>query len=590
MGIEEKMAVEKEFASLNFGEISSEKDRVVGRIQHLQNELSDLAFHNYRTYVDVGRTAEHCKEMFAQMNSFMVKLKAEFPDLIGCINLANSDSEKFLEEYELLHEVESISNIIWKVLRLPKLMDKYIRTGRYEQAYSLTNFAISLKQSKLTQKNAMLAKVVDVLIEARHNLLNELFSKFAGPIDLSRSIQIVNNIRKIPFISNIQLRESILQYRDIYMDKNIQRVMSESDFLLRAIDVYRECMYDTIVLYLAVFPDYDVQQRKFAASSEDPRWERWTGSSQNFLLHSWAQRNIERLFSLLRGTENKNYLDMEVMHTKVMSFAFSFGRMGLDFRPLVVNEFAQMILETCRRRVETATNCLTELKRLDLIDGDIFENTRQDFEDGGHQSIDLNVISAPLELCIWDDICVFGNLLIDILNDLRHSFSIILVRQVFGIFLFCLQNVCKWVDSFLSVSAEIVSAKRAISLLLKYFVPFFNRCFFHCFPHEKCVHFFRSSHCSVEDYRNAFKFRSKTLFVLCKHESVFNETLSDVQTNESDDQPKWQNEKDEGREKGEGGWERIEQKESEAETTNTLETVEQFAEAIDEGGKNEETQ
>lgn len=33
------------------------------RILQLQNEISNLAFNNYRTYADVGRTAEHCKEM-----------------------------------------------------------------------------------------------------------------------------------------------------------------------------------------------------------------------------------------------------------------------------------------------------------------------------------------------------------------------------------------------------------------------------------------------------------------------------------------------------------------------------------------------
>lgn len=29
------------------------------------------------------------------------------------------------------------------------MMDKYIRAGKYESAYALTNFAVNLKQSKL---------------------------------------------------------------------------------------------------------------------------------------------------------------------------------------------------------------------------------------------------------------------------------------------------------------------------------------------------------------------------------------------------------------------------------------------------------
>uniref|UniRef100_A0A914GU48 Conserved oligomeric Golgi complex subunit 8 n=1 Tax=Globodera rostochiensis TaxID=31243 RepID=A0A914GU48_GLORO len=504
LNIEERIAIEKEFTSLSFGELNSEKVRVGSRIQHLQNELSELAFHNYRTYVDVGRTAEHCREMFVEMNGFMQRLLLEFPDLIAGIKQAREDSERIFEEYKLLNDVESTNNFIWQVLKLPKLMERYIRTGRYEQAYSLTNFAISLKQSKFTQTNAMLKNVVEVLIEARHNLLDELFSKFAAPIDLARSIQIVNNIRKIPYISNLQLRESILQYRDIYMDKHVLYAMSEPDFLFRIIDIYRECMYDTIVLYLAVFPDCEAQ-RKFASSNEDPRWERWTGSSQTFLLQSWAQRNIEKLFSFLHRSEVKNCLDIEVMHSKLMREKWK------------------------QRQIA--------LQRLDLIDGDIFENTRQDIEDSGNSAIDLGILSAPLELCIWDDICVFGNLIIDVLNDLRHSLSIVLIRQVFGVILLSMQNVFKWVDAFLSAPDGILSAKRAISLLLN-------------------GQFFRSSHCSVEAYREAFKLRSKELFVLCKHESVFNEILADVQLNENAANSEWQN-ANEAEKDNSDGWERL---------------------------------
>uniref|UniRef100_A0A183CL74 Conserved oligomeric Golgi complex subunit 8 n=1 Tax=Globodera pallida TaxID=36090 RepID=A0A183CL74_GLOPA len=432
LNIEERIAVEKEFTSLSFGELSSIERIGFSQLPHLR-----------------GR----------RPNSGALQRDG--------IKQARGDSEKISEEYKLLNEVESTNNFIWQVLKLPKLMERYIRTGRYEQAYSLTNFAISLKQSKFTQTNAMLKNVVEVLIEARHNLLDELFSKFAAPIDLARSIQ------------------------------------SEPDFLFRIIDIYRECMYDTIVLYLAVFPDCEAQ-RKFSSSNEDPRWE-----------------------SFLRRSEVKNCLDIEVMHSKLMSFAFSFGRMGLDFRTLIVHEFSQMVQEMFRRKMETATNCLTALQRLDLIDGDIFENTRQDIEDSGNSAIDLGILSAPLELCIWDDICVFGNLIIDVLNDLRHSLSIVL-----------------------------------------YFVPFINRCLLHCFPYELCGQFFRSSHCSVEEYREAFKLQSKELFVLCKHESVFNEILVDVQVNENAASSEWQNANEEERDNSDG-WERL-KKEGEVATEKSI--------------------
>jgi len=38
-----------------------------------------------------------------------------------------------------------------------------------------------------------------------------------------------------------------------------------------------------------------------------------------------------------------------------MSFAYSFGRMGLDFRLLISHEFSQMIVGIFKRKVEAAT-------------------------------------------------------------------------------------------------------------------------------------------------------------------------------------------------------------------------------------------
>lgn len=66
--------------------------------------------------------------------------------------------------------------------------------------------------------------VSDKLVEARHHLLNELFNRFAGPIDLASSIQVVNNIRKIPCLSPTQLRVSVLHYRDLFLEKQVMNI------------------------------------------------------------------------------------------------------------------------------------------------------------------------------------------------------------------------------------------------------------------------------------------------------------------------------------------------------------------------------
>jgi hypothetical protein len=38
-------------------------------------------------------------------------------------------------------------------------------------------------------------------------------------------LQVINNIRKIPFTSETQLRVSILQYRGAYLEKRVHAIM-----------------------------------------------------------------------------------------------------------------------------------------------------------------------------------------------------------------------------------------------------------------------------------------------------------------------------------------------------------------------------
>uniref|UniRef100_A0A915E8K0 Conserved oligomeric Golgi complex subunit 8 n=1 Tax=Ditylenchus dipsaci TaxID=166011 RepID=A0A915E8K0_9BILA len=482
--LKNRAAIEKDFQRLSLEELRIQRAGLGSRINHLQNEISTLAFNNYRTYADVGRTAENCKEMFSEMNHFMGQVKRDFPSLVDAMEKFRNNSDELCKESATLDDITSANCIVWELLKLPKMMEKCIRAGKYEFAFALTNFAVNLKQSKLIQ-NPMVKNVADILIEARHGLLDELFNKFSGPIDLAKSIQVVNNIRKIPYISNTQLRVSILQYRDVYLEKNVLGIMSEPDFVLRVIEVYRDCMYDTIVLYLAVFPGTDFQ-RKYTSMTDDPRWERWTGSSQTFLLQSWAHRNIERLFSFIRQAENKTALDIEAMTGKLMSFAFSFGRMGLDFRSLVVHEFSQIVVDSFKKKVDTAVKNLDSIKKLALIDSHIFENTMSDLE-GGSAAADQDILSAPLELCVWDDLCVFGNHLIDALNEIRHSLSTIYLNQIFEILKCALQALFKWIDSFPTASASSMElVERASRLVLSQFLPFVNKCFFNCFPYEQC--------------------------------------------------------------------------------------------------------
>ncbi|OZC05855.1 hypothetical protein X798_07168 [Onchocerca flexuosa] len=208
----------------------------------------------------------------------------------------DSKNDEVGQELHHLKLAESKGSHLWDVLSLPTRMDICIRAGYYDTAYLLTNYGVQLQTYGLT-KNPIIKRVADKLIDARYQLLDELFNRFAGPIDLANSIQIINNIRKIPYLSSTQLRVMILQYRDVYLEKRLLDI--RPDFILRMVEVYRDCMYDTMVLYLAVFPENEISRRQMD-SSLDQRWDIWQTATPSVILNEWAIHNFDVMFNRIK--------------------------------------------------------------------------------------------------------------------------------------------------------------------------------------------------------------------------------------------------------------------------------------------------
>uniref|UniRef100_A0A1I8AD69 Conserved oligomeric Golgi complex subunit 8 n=1 Tax=Steinernema glaseri TaxID=37863 RepID=A0A1I8AD69_9BILA len=509
--------IEDDLKVLSVGRLRTERSGLSSHILHLQNEIGDLAFNNYRTYADVGRTAELCKEMFSDMSETMSELKDEVPDLVQNIKQFYSESKKGAAELSTLQKATSSSNPLWDLFTLPNMMEKCIRAGYYDAAYSLTNYGAQLEQQNLT-KNPVVRMVVDVLNNARHGLLDELFNKFSGPVDLATGIQVVNNIRKIPSISPTQLRVTILQYRDMYLEKQIIAVMSEPNFLQRAIDIYRECMYETMVLYLAVFPENDFQKRFDMIT--DPRWEQWRPAPQSVLLQQWALRNLNRLFEHIRLTETKKAVDMNDMVSKLMTFAYSFGRMGLDFRDLVINEFDNIFKTYFSCKVEAATMTLTnDAGVIDFVETSVSSSTAPD---------DDTVPDVSMEINQWDALCVYGNEILSALNDLRQNLSIIQLNWCVKVLQMSFKSVLLWLDRLMNSQHNEVVMK-ATSLFIKVFVPFMYKNLQACFAYEKCFRNVFRSAVTKESFESHYSLLNDTLFAQCVHRDVFLEAYHSCQ-------------------------------------------------------------
>ncbi|KHN76009.1 Conserved oligomeric Golgi complex subunit 8 [Toxocara canis] len=320
------------------------------------------------------------------------------------------------------------------------LSDDYAKSEQFASFFTyLELLAIrKLHYGIVTASKTAVQVVADKLIDARHYLLDELFNRFAGPIDLASSIQVVNSIRKIPHLSATQLRVSILQYRDLYLEKQIMDIRTQSDFILRMVEVYRDCMYDTMVLYLAVFPEGEIIKRD---SSVDPRWDVWQSCGPSAVLSEWALHNLDVMFDYIKKVEDKSSVDVGVLSSKLMSFAMSFGRMGLDFRPLIANVLNDFVVSRFAFRVSNAASKFSQSESLQ-IEGDVPETVSVAQYTPGVQP------PPPPVLSVWDDLCVYGNEILDAMNELRNGLSPTLIDRVLEALTASLKDVFTWLDRF----------------------------------------------------------------------------------------------------------------------------------------------
>ncbi|EFO21480.2 hypothetical protein LOAG_07009 [Loa loa] len=510
--------LDDELRGLTAAQLKQEKQNTSSQLLRVQQQISDLAYGNYRIYADAGSTTERCRQLFGKANDLAEDIEKGIESIRESMKQFDSKNDEIADELHYLELAERKDSHLWDVLSLPTRMDICIRAGYYDMAFLLTNYGVELQTHGLT-KNSLIKRVADKLIDARYQLLDELFNKFAGPVDLANSIQIVNNIRKIPYLSSTQMRIMVLQYRDVYLEKRLSDIRSQPDFVLRMVEVYRDCMYDTMVLYLAVFPENEVSRRQID-SSIDQRWDVWQATTSSIILSEWAIHNLDVMFSRLKNVDNEAQIDIGSLTSKLMSFALSFGRMGLDFRPLIVEIIDEFVTKRFSLKVQNAANNLKQCRTIEIdeeIPDTLFLSGTQD----GKQP------SAPSVLAYWDDLCIYGNALIDALNELRSGLSPTQINTVLKDLTISMNIVVCWLCDMEKLVKKAIMEK-AIKLLGKYFIPYINGCLLALYPYEICCRPFYRTICTLEQYEKRCAVQIKEICNDCPNSIVIEKLLEEA--------------------------------------------------------------
>ncbi|CAB3406569.1 unnamed protein product [Caenorhabditis bovis] len=270
----------------------------------------------------------------------------------------------------------------------------------------------------------------------------------------------------------------------------------------QAIEIYRTCMYDTLVLFLAVFPENEVIRKD---PSFDPRWESTPILPPSSILSQWTLSNVKRLLDLIENADMKSPLDLSTVWSKLMTMASSFGRMGIDFRPLIISRLTQLIENKFKRNVQNATLQLTGSSREIVMIG-IDPASLPQFE----SSPDSPPVPAA-ELSLWDDLTVYANHIVDYLNSLRFILNPILLSTVVTSLRDSIRSILSWLATCHSASPNFT---RAIRIVCTCLAPFFEKCVVFFFPPSTITQIFGSS-VSKQQYLQFIEFDMRQLAASC---------------------------------------------------------------------------
>ncbi|PIC35255.1 hypothetical protein B9Z55_014672 [Caenorhabditis nigoni] len=261
-------------------------------------------------------------------------------------------------------------------------------------------------------------------------------------------------------------------------------------------------MYDTLVLYLAVFPENEIVRKN---PNADPRWESWPVLPPNSILSQWVISNVKKMLDLITKADVKSAVDLSAVWTKLMAMASSFGRMGIDFRPLIAGKLTKLVEQRFRQNVQDATNRLTGSSR-DIVMIGIDPASLPQFE----STPDAPPVAAA-ELSLWDEMTIYTNGVVDALNGLRFILTPVILSTVVVSLRDSIRSILTWLATSHSNSANFT---RAVRIVCTSVAPFFEKCIAFFFPPATISKIFGSS-ISKHQYLQFIEFDMKQLAASC---------------------------------------------------------------------------
>ena len=418
--------------------------------ERLRRQLREVGVSHHASFLSAAETLNEVHEGIANAASTLGAFEhtleslsenvAQFREEAAAIAASRERNKLVLRQHATLVEL----------LELPNLMDTCVRNGNFDEALDLEAFAnkLSLAAGDLP----VVAMIRDQAKAVIRVFLEQLLARLRSSIQLPECLRVIGYLRRLGAFSEREMRLQFLVCREEWLVGVLQELEAPSTgdapgsvapaaTMKRVSDIHRVNLFDIVMQYRAIFAD-DADDADVGAANGGAGGGGAVGAGagggfeDSGLLFSWAQHRIEVLLETVSTTlpliDEGSTLASVLEH--FIYCGQSLGRVGLDFRPMLVPLFEVRVTNLFREGLEVAISgfvmSLSSHKWMRLHTG----STTSSAAAGGagsalpveqqqqqqQQSVGAGEVSSPQELVEHPPLAVLLNGFLASLNELRH--------------------------------------------------------------------------------------------------------------------------------------------------------------------------
>eukprot|EP01134_Creolimax_fragrantissima_P001137 CFRG1137T1 len=337
-----------ELSSFSVDRLSNEPERLEQEQKRLLHDTRDLAFRNYRGFIQTAACSKDIFVEFKQLGKIIVRLQERLPLLTEqCHSFVREAPTLTSKRHSLFATLQYHTQLL-EILEIPQLMETCVRNGHYEEALDLDNTV-----TRISRKHgciSLFAQVVEEVAAAKKVMLTQLMQLLRGNINLPACLRIVGHLRRVNCFTEKELRLKFLSARGSWLKTNLN-TLSNTDvysYTNKYIEICRIGLFDIVTHYRAIFPDSGTRKGDLQSRQ---------------LMYGWVDHIVADFLQVLK-TNLSMVTEGALLNSllaQCMYLGSSLGRVGIDFRCLLPMIFCDNVVTLFTNTSMSATTAFMQV-------------------------------------------------------------------------------------------------------------------------------------------------------------------------------------------------------------------------------------